>query len=581
MHRAGAEMENSPVSPVGSSVTASGTGPEPKVTRQAIVLVHGMGEQIPMETVRDFAEAVWTDDSQLRDDEPGELFFVPDPKSGSRELRRISTRRSRPREDKDGRYRVRNDFFELYWADAATDTTWRDFLSWYGHLVLRGPANVPRPVFYIWMLLWLVNVVFVLAVEVAAIWLVPEALFEDQTTGPARNILFLALAIAFGAWGLSKLRWPLFPKWACTWASVAGGFVAIWCVVVLIALVIRPPLSKFAGEHTVFWPGLAVVLSTALLLLQGFLILFFGDVGRYTVASPGNIAARQKVRDRGLELLKQLSCSGRYDRIVLVAHSLGTIVAYDILSLLWAEYVSSIDKNQKLVPVAEAGSSLERAIEAVTTAIGASPFDLSAFRDAQRQFFRELQEADRHRLKGIVSNPEDPIARWLISDFITIACPLTHAEFLLAGTASELKARFTRRELQMCPPTPEAGGGATPRLTYVKWRDGRRHHRFLHDSVFAAVRWTNIHDAPKNPLFFLRGDFISGPVASLFGKGVLDINVQPSWPDGALPPRMFTHTIYWQINQGVRRTPASVMAIRNAINLLDEEATESELIKMA
>src|SRR5262245_57871164 len=72
------------------------------IGRQAIVLVHGMGEQVPMDTIRDFAEAVWSEDKSLHDKaadgtDPGELFFVPDPNSGSRELRRVSTRKSRPR----------------------------------------------------------------------------------------------------------------------------------------------------------------------------------------------------------------------------------------------------------------------------------------------------------------------------------------------------------------------------------------------------------------------------------------------------------------------------------------------------
>lgn len=79
--------------------------------RQAIVLIHGMGEQTPMETVRDFADATWTQHPDIHDPAstartPGEIFFVPDPNSGSRELRRISTRKSRRRADPGKPYQV-------------------------------------------------------------------------------------------------------------------------------------------------------------------------------------------------------------------------------------------------------------------------------------------------------------------------------------------------------------------------------------------------------------------------------------------------------------------------------------------
>lgn len=162
----------------------------------------------------------------------------------------------------------------------------------------------------------------------------------------------------------------------------------------------------------------------------------------------------------------------------------------------------------------------------------------------------------------------------------SIACPLTHADFLLARTSDELDQRFHRRELTTCPPTVELQGrnGEEKRLTYEKDRD--RPMRFLHDATFAAVRWTNIHDAPPNRFLFLIGDVIAGPVARLFGRGVVDINVQPTWNPGFLPSRLFTHTIYWRMNQSADSgsPPASVQTVRNAINILDEDQVEAELI---
>ncbi|MEK1888218.1 MAG: hypothetical protein AAAB35_11735 [Phyllobacterium sp.] len=42
--------------------------------KQAVVIIHGMGEQIPMETLQGFVETVWvTDDSLIDRDRPDSL----------------------------------------------------------------------------------------------------------------------------------------------------------------------------------------------------------------------------------------------------------------------------------------------------------------------------------------------------------------------------------------------------------------------------------------------------------------------------------------------------------------------------
>lgn len=116
------------------------------------------------------------------------------------------------------------------------------------------------------------------------------------------------------------------------------------------------------------------------------------------------------------------------------------------------------------------------------------------------------------------------------------------------------------------------------RLTY---KNGNS-ERFAHDGVFAAVRWTNIHDKPRHPMLFLQGDLFAGPVAPLFGPGVADIKVTPTWAPGPLPPRFFTHTIYWSTRQQESADPpASVKVIRNAVNILDEPDPEAGVVSAA
>src|SRR5262249_23824539 len=64
----------------------------------------------------------------------------------------------------------------------------------------------------------------------------------------------------------------------------------------------------------------------------------FGRVVRYTKADPTNIAARQAVRERGLKLMSALHEGNYYKRIIIVSHSLGTMLAHDLLSYFWAQH---------------------------------------------------------------------------------------------------------------------------------------------------------------------------------------------------------------------------------------------------
>ncbi|TIQ01661.1 MAG: hypothetical protein E5X57_34190, partial [Mesorhizobium sp.] len=65
---------------------------------------------------------------------------------------------------------------------------------------------------------------------------------------------------------------------------------------------------------------------------------YFGDVAAYVRAEAATVEKRALVRDRGLTLLRRLMMDDGYDRIVLVSHSLGSIIAYDLLQILWADF---------------------------------------------------------------------------------------------------------------------------------------------------------------------------------------------------------------------------------------------------
>ena len=52
--------------------------------------------------------------------------------------------------------------------------------------------------------------------------------------------------------------------------------------------------------------------------------------------SLGN-ATRQAVHERGLKLMNSLHEGDHYERIIIVSHSLGTMLAHDLLSYFWAQ----------------------------------------------------------------------------------------------------------------------------------------------------------------------------------------------------------------------------------------------------
>ncbi|TKB22013.1 MAG: hypothetical protein E5W69_09425, partial [Mesorhizobium sp.] len=120
----------------------------PRKRSQAVVVVHGMGEQRPMDTLRGFVQAVWSHDparapfyAHVADpaDPMGakinQSWITPDSRTNSHELRRITTPY-----DVDGR---RTDFYELYWADITQGTTRSRLAAWVTTLLWRKPADIP------------------------------------------------------------------------------------------------------------------------------------------------------------------------------------------------------------------------------------------------------------------------------------------------------------------------------------------------------------------------------------------------------------------------------------------------------
>jgi hypothetical protein len=435
-----------------------------RAMRQAVVVIHGIGEQRPMSTLRGFVANVLPASEANR----SRLFSKPDRMSQTFELRRLSVEQSRRR--------PATDFYEYYWAHHMQGTKLRHLWPWARAILLRRPANVPTRLLPLWTLSWVLGV--------AAIVLLVSGSLEPGSGS----------------------------------ASSRAGLV------------------------------LAAVFS----VVQALAINWLGDAARYLSPLPANIAARHAIRAEGLAFLEQLHLSGRYDRIILVGHSLGSVIGHDLLTFYWSQVNARHNRPDRVRQRAlEQVERLGRSLNARSTAN-----DVTAFQGAQRALWHEQRQ---------LGNP------WLITDFVTLGSPLAHADLLLASGRSDLEMRQTQRELPKCPPVGELPRrrSTVERFHYlVKYIvDGQpREIRVLHHAApFAVTRWTNIYVPIRLGLL---GDLVGGPLRDVFGHGIRDVAVS----EGLLRfLPMLSHTRYWR-GRAVARRADRITSLQSLCNALDLES---------
>lgn len=536
-------------------------GPQPKT---AVVVIHGIGEQRPLETLREFVETVYRRDHTLASLPVGpngmlDISVVPDDVTGSAELRRITTLKDGPQN--------RTDFFEFYWADIMDGTPIDMVTGWIRTLLLRSPWRLPqaRKVKRAWLIL----IVMVALVGAAGMVAVHSGIAEViESSGPAQWI----------------------GQWLGGIGPQAGGFIVLVGCVLLLAGMVRArfdmrqvsvglPFGLMAAGAVLFLIPASVASSLAFWAavvtagvgwaLNAVITPYAGDVVRYVRATPSTVERRRQVRERGIALLEALhkkrlkgppleaftQASANdpplYNRIVLVGHSLGTIIAYDILQLFWEKYGPTHHQDWL------AGDpAVQEALE------GCDAFVKVAWGDPHVAINATEFEKSRARLFALL---RDARPGWRISDLITLGSPLAHAEFLLVDSQQEVENAFFERRFATAPPRPDPMLGSMllappgPDL-----RQGQQPIAYPHFAAqFAAVKWTNLYDEHANPLL---GDLISGSLAGSFGPGIHEHGVTIRRPGlwGALG-RIFTHTQYWSWHPSYE--PDAEVAARASIQL--------------
>jgi len=425
--------------------------------RHAVVVIHGIGEQKPMDTLRNFVASVTR--GQGVNGQDIKYYNKPDNLSSLFELRRLTTASS----DKDGR--VKTDFYEYYWAYNIRGTKLQQVLTWIWQVIFRWPWALPKRIrpFHI------------------AIWMV----------------IFGALVLTISGYKI-----------------------------------------PFLGKDQPVWIGTVTTVITGVLsyLLTGYV----GDAARYTSASPENISERQKIRKEGITLLKTLHEAGefkKYEKIIIVGHSLGSIIGYDIIRHLWNEYNTKYVDGKYKTELLEFENKYAREFSPRT-------------KDELDQFVKQYQSDQEDLLYQQLASGNP----WRITHFITLGSPLTHASFLLANNLDELDQRKEERELPTCPPVFEVVHKVN-RFTYLP--DFKKSERVLHHaSPFACTQWINV---------YYNNDFVGGNLSEYFGIGIRECPIRLKKKPLLSSIPFLSHTHYWSDNDSLKPCEASLQILTDII----------------
>jgi hypothetical protein len=309
-----------------------------------------------------------------------------------------------------------------------------------------------------------------------------------------------------------------------------------------LLLIVGAVILYATGEWS--WQ-VTLTVSVGIAIAQFFLLQWLGDAARYLSPAPTNIDLRHNVRQKGVSLLRVLHRSRRYDRIIVVGHSLGSVIAYDILSRYWIECHQTFASPKR---------NKQPALKRLQLAAMPGPQPSPAWwHKHQHQAWHEL----RHQ--GLP---------WLVTDFITLGSPLAHAEVLLAKDAQDFDERKRSRELPTCPPVLENDKAFSFPLQ-LKDAEGkpvtlRTPH---HAALFCCTRWTNLYFPAYGGLF---GDIVGGPIASLFGSAVWDKPVSIRSKLARLT--IAAHTRYWSMESSSQSRedalPGALETLYQALDLL-------------
>jgi hypothetical protein len=493
--------------------------PTGKPRRTAVLVIHGVGNQRPLQTLRAAADALYTEDASFGPNPPLWLTFDRDNDERDVDLPVLTTG-DIARTGEPPHY---VDFHECYWADVMSETRFVAVPLWLFELVRKGPGAMARRIRPLWFIILLLLDLWLLASSFPIAWAAAQLIGVPPVPWLGASCVWLgALAASFLA-----MRW--------------NGMLAL-IPIAAIATLLHVAIARRLGVPMPLTSAVAMAFSLAMIgvfVVLNALVLqtVVGDAARYYRAAPANIGVRRAIRKLAVDRLTALHNDPRYDRIVVLAHSLGSTIGYDMLRAYWSEHCNRFGDPGR-----------DATFAAQDKQNGQKPgFDAAAWRRRAGILFHRLQTLYEPKGKR----------RWIVSDFVTIGSPLTHAAYLSAeGTSrTTLAQSFRRQRLERELPQNPAWHTATDGAAIFRLpAQGRS---FLHaGAMFSVMRWTNIYFPLSGVIF---GDVVGGKVGPAFGHGVRDQRV----PFGRFC-KLFAHTNYFNT-----RNPNAVhlRRLRAAVNL--------------
>ena len=393
-------MESRPTHPPRESYVELRARPEPELLAArvaspppargvtAVIVSHGMGQQVRFETLEQVANALRGEDAARHGRPHGPRITVDEVMLGETRLARAEMRVT----GKDGAAREVH-LYEAYWAPVTEGrVSLMDVIAFLLRSGFHSLRAVADPTFDRWMFgRWVRFAIhrFRTALEVSGVMLVLLSLILINTlvtavlathslTGgtiawPKPNLfrqltldlslVFVAvIAIVLGAMFVPRWMRPKMPRAGekglragslVGWALVALGFGGVVAIAVFMVIhVLSSPgkltqMPMFGGpgplkgretlEAWVVW-GAALWVSFQ---ARGFLVEYVGDVAAYVSAHTVSKFwdMRHQIHEISMEVARAVygarAPNGRdpaYDRIVVVGHSLGSVVAYDMLN---------------------------------------------------------------------------------------------------------------------------------------------------------------------------------------------------------------------------------------------------------
>lgn len=438
---------------LGASATAHVPLEAAGLGKVAVVATHGMGQQVPFETIDAITRG-------LLGAAPGGASTpvrARTVKLGEQTLQRAEFKVTNSRNET-----VEVHVYEGYWAPLTEgQVTFRDVLRFLAYGSLNGIANCWGEFWrYLfgayydfgsqglrnraWLLAAWSVVVSVLILTSLAIVVTGRALLHDTGvavgepwppplllalytdlavvfTGGSALLLFLPLSVL--AWQRKKVKQPAKHRFWRLGCGVADGLLRAWIGLVAACALCVPVLGGWqflcpdtlpgpwfripAWMAVAFW-GLLYVVAWG---VRWFLVQYLGDVAVYVQSHVLDrfLAIRLQIKQWAMDVASAVygatDAAGRYEYqgVVMLGHSLGSVIAYDTLNALI---------NQD----APAGSASGIAVRTRALVTFGAPLDKTAFTFGhQKKNTSEIREALAASVQPLIQD-----ARWRSFDWINV-----------------------------------------------------------------------------------------------------------------------------------------------------------------